>query len=254
MPTTGRAVLEDCLYLNWALPRAGLPEPPSPLRYDVLESESGEVVFASGILCRHRRARFRFLPLARVSYPQFQLQLCTLDGDGAPSVWIRSILLPAWVTPGARWIADQPARTADFSYPRSVSAATGRCVWKVSRGATLTVEAEPGSPSLGDGPALGSWERTVSYLGRRPAAYATGARGLHHLLFEPATDNVVPMTATVRRNDLLGKCLSMGNGAGRVGEDWPELHSAWLCPPMAASFVAARVPVGPVGNRIPAPG
>jgi len=226
-----------------------LAEPPAPLRYDVREWQGGEVVIASGLLFRHRRVRFRFLPLARISYPQFQLQLCTIDQDGTPSVLIQSILLPVWVAPGARWIADQPARTADFSYPRPGSSVAGRSEWRVSRNSALVVEAEPGSPSVGVGPQLGSWERTVSYMCRRPVAYAIGARGLHHLSFEGGADNVLPMKAVVKNKDLLNRCL------GTESEmPWPELHSAWLCPPMTASLVAAQMPVRSVRTRVPAPG
>ena len=249
MLSASRAVLEDCLYLNWALPRSMLPEAPEPLRYDVREWQGGEVVFASGLLFRHRRLRFRFIPLARVSYPQFQLQLCTIDEDGTPSVLIRSILLPVWVAPGARWIADQPARTADFSYPEAGSSVSGPRRWEVWRNSALVVDAEPGSPKTGGGPRLGTWERTVKYMCRRPVAYAIGARGLHHLSFEGRADNVMPMKAVVEKSDLLNRCLGT-----ELEAPWPELHSAWLCPPMTASLIAARLPVRPVGPRIPAPG
>lgn len=249
MSAASRAVLEDCLYLNWALPRSLLPEPPEPLRYDIREWQGGEVVFASGLLFRHRRLRFRLLPLARISYPQFQLQLCTIDQDGTPSVLIRSILLPVWVAPGARWIADQPARTADFAYPGPGSSVSGPRRWEVWRTSALVVEAEPGSPQIGDGPVLGPWERTVKYMCCRPVAYAIGARGLHHLSFEGGADNVMPMKARIAKEELLNRCLGIDSEL-----PWPQLHSAWLCPPMTASLVAARTPVRTVGTRIPAPG
>ena len=45
---------------------------------------------------------------------------------------------------------------------------------------------------------------------------------------------------------------------GYLGTDreapWPELHSAWHCPPMTASLIAERLAVRSVGTRIPAPG
>jgi hypothetical protein len=243
-----RTALENCLYLNWALPRAMLPDPPGALRYDVRDWQGGEAVFASALFFRQATPRFRFIPLPRVSYPQFQLQLCTLDSDGTPSVLIRSLLLPAWVTPGARWLAGQPARTAELSYPRSIETVAGPAEWRIARHGSLAVEAEPGSPMVGGGPALGPWERTVSYFCRRPVAYAMGTRGLHRIEIETEPGTVLPMKAVLREDRLLHECLGSGE------REWPSLHSAWLCPPMIASLVVGEAATQPVGARIPAPG
>ena len=228
-----RSVLEDCLYLNWTLPRALLPELPSALRYDVRDWQGGEAVFASALFFRQRGFRLNYLPLVRLSYLQFQLQLCTLERDGTPSVLLRSVLLPAWAAPGARWLAGQPARAARLEFDCGAgSEALVRSRWTVTGPAGLRVTTEPASPQIGEGPVLGGWERTVSYFTQRPLAYSVGGGRLKRieLTSEPVT--VVPVRAEVEDRGLLAACLGT-----ETAETLPALHSAWVCPPIVASLV-----------------
>src|SRR4029079_18388565 len=108
-----QSVVRDCLYLNWALPAAALPEPPAPLRYQLHASPGGEeVVFATALLFHPEGLHLDGLPLPRLSYPQCNLRLNVLDGDGMPSVLFRCMLMPSWMTPGARLLTHQPVAAA----------------------------------------------------------------------------------------------------------------------------------------------
>ena len=227
-----RSVLEDCLYVNWALPRAVLPEPPPTLRYDLRDWQGGESVFASALFFRQRGFRLSYLPLIRLSYLQVQFQLCTLDGDGTPSVLIRSVLLPAWVAPGARWLAGQPARAARLRFEGAGSEALAQARWSVTRPAALRVTTAPASPRVGEGPVLGGWERTVSYFTQRPVAYSSGAGGVKRIELTNDPVSVVPVEVEIEDRGLLAACLGSEAAAAL-----PAPHSAWVCPPMVASLV-----------------
>ena len=240
-----RSVLEDCLYLNWALPREALPDPPPTLRYDLRDWEGGETVFASALFFRQRGFRLNYLPLVRLSYLQCQLQLCTLDRDGTPSVWIQSVLLPGWVAPGARWLAGQPARSAVLSLDSAGGARAGAYArWRVTCRGELAVTTEPASPAVGAGPVLGGWQRTVSYFSQRPVAYSLGSRGLRRIELTCEEVEVWPVRADIDDDGLLAACLGL---EGPGGEPVPEPHSAWICPPMVASLLL-------LGDAGPAPG
>lgn len=248
-----RSVLEDCLYLNWALPREVLPEPPTALRYDARDWEGGEAVFGSALFFRQRGFRLNYAPLIRLSYLQCQLQLCTLDRDGTPSVWIRSVLLPGWVAPGARWIAGQPARAAVLSVDSAAGEeALGRARWRVDCRGRLAVTTQPASPELGSGPVLGNWRRTVSYFSQRPNAYSLGRRGLRRIELDCEEVTVVPVRAEIEDRGLLAGCLGLEAAAGG---GLPALHSAWVCPPMVASLLLLRdAEPAPGTQEVPIPG
>lgn len=246
-----RSVLEDCLYLNWALPREALPEPPPGLRYDCRDWQGGEAVLASAMFFRQRGFRLNYLPLVRLSYLQCQLQLCTLDRDATPSVWIRSVLVPPWVAPGARWLAGQPARAADLSVEAG-GEEPSRARWRVACGSRLAVTTEPGSPGIGAGPVLGDWHRTVSYFSQRPLAYTRGRSGLRRIELTCETVSVVPVKTEIEDDGLLAGCLGLEPGAGAP---IPEPHSAWVCPPMVASLLLLRsVEPAPGTREVPIPG
>lgn len=248
-----RSVLEDCLYLNWALPREALPDPPAALRYDQRDWEGGKAVFASALFFRQRGFRLNYLPLVRLSYLQCQLQLCTLDGDGTPSVWIQSVLLPPWVAPGARWLAGQPARAAALSLESGERGVAARARWRVRCDGRLAVTTEPASPELGAGPVLGDWARTVSYFSQRPVAYAAGRRGLRKIELTCEEVTVVPVRTEIEDEGLLAGCL--GLEAAGTGAAVPEPHSAWVCPPMVASLLLlADGEPAPGTQEVPIPG
>src|SRR4029079_191795 len=70
-----RTLVRDCLFLNWALPASALPEPASPLRYQLHSWQGEDWVFASAVLFHQEGLHFEGLPLPRLSYPQFNLRL-----------------------------------------------------------------------------------------------------------------------------------------------------------------------------------
>src|SRR5204862_1950838 len=76
-----QTVVRDCLFLNWALRPEDLPEPPEPLRYEVLTGPQGDFVFVSAVLFRQEGMHFPNLPLPRLSYPQCNVRTYVLDGD-----------------------------------------------------------------------------------------------------------------------------------------------------------------------------
>lgn len=245
-----QSVLEDCLYLNWAIPCEALPEPPASLRYDRRRWQGGEAVFATAMFFRQRGFRLNYLPLVRLSYLQCQLQLCTLDAEGNPSVWIRRVLLPPWVAPGARWLAGQPARAARLSLEGGgADAALARSRWTIACEGSLSVTTEPASPAVGAGPVLGDWQRTVSYFSQRPIAYSLGRRGLRKIELTCAVVTAVPVAATIEDRGLLAACL------GLEREAVPEPHSAWVCPPIIADLLLLPpAEPAPGTQEVPIPG
>ena len=70
-----RTVIQDCLWLNWALPESALPPPPPPLSYDVCRTDEGGFVFVSAMLFRQQGLGAR-AHLPGVSHPQCQFHAC----------------------------------------------------------------------------------------------------------------------------------------------------------------------------------
>ncbi|HTQ79664.1 MAG TPA: DUF2071 domain-containing protein, partial [Thermoanaerobaculia bacterium] len=103
-----QSVVRDCLYLNWALPAAALPPLPPPLRYQLHPFQGEDHAFASAVLFQQEGLHLARLPSLRLSYPQCNLRLYVLDGDGVPSVLFCSMLMPLWLVPGVRLLSHQP--------------------------------------------------------------------------------------------------------------------------------------------------
>lgn len=244
-----RTTVLDGLYLNWALPLAEVPAPPSPLRYEVHRWQGGETVFASALLFRQQGLHLPLLPLVRLSYPQLNLRLYVTDGDGVSSVLFRTVLVPGWVVPAARLIGRQPASPARFRFPRpSRQLGAESWLWRVRRrGAGLEVEAGQGPPAVGEGPELGSWDETVRYFRERRRGYAMAAGKLRRVETEQPRVAVWPVTAAVSDRGLLGA----GLGPGLAGREWPPLHSAWLCPEIPFTFELGVAPKLGVPSRVP---
>lgn len=236
-----RSLVRDCLYLNWALPAASLPPAPEALRYEIHTWQDRKFVFASALLFRNEPLRVANLPFLRLSYPQFNLRLYVLDGEGVPSVLFRCLMVPGWVVPGARLVARQPACGGTFAYPRpskSIEADSWR--WRVRRGGKLVVTARQASPQAGAGPRLGGWEKTTAFFSQRERGYALGARGLTRIEASHRNAAVWPVEAELGAHSLLTDLLPL-DGAG-----WPELHSAWLCPEIPFVF---ELGVAPASRR-----
>lgn len=235
-----QTVVRDCLYLNWALPAAGLPPPPSPLRYDEHPWQEGKVVFVSALLFRQERLHLPRIPLVRLSYPQFNLRLYVIDDDGVPAALFRTVLVPGWVVPSMRVVADQPAQSGQFDYPRpSRTPDEDGWRWQVRRDGELRVSARPGTPCPGHGPSLGSWERLTRFFDQRRRGYFEGPAGLKRIDARHAASAFWPLEVEIEAESLLHRCLPL------AGADWPLPHSAFLCPeiPFVFEFGEAEEPL-----------
>jgi len=243
-----RTLVRDALYLNWAVPAEALPEPPDPLRYQLREHEGRDWAFASALLFRNRGVHLPHFPLVRLSYPQLTLRLYARDGDGTPCVVFREMLMPGWVGPAVRLVAQQPVSWARFDYPelsRDVEEGTWR--WRVARDGELVVTARRGAPPVGVGPRLGGWDETVRFFRDRPRGYATTNGRLRRIETEHPDVAVWPVAAEVTDASLLARLLPLGGDGA-----WPPLHSAFICPSIPFVFALDLVPeVELEGGRLP---
>jgi uncharacterized protein DUF2071 len=246
-----RTIVRDCLYLNWALPAAALPPPPAPLRYEVHAWRGGDWVFASALLFYQEGMHVDGIPGFRLSYPQLNLRLYVLDASSVPSVLFLRMLMPAWVVPGVRLVSHQPAARARLDFPRpSRDQGNGRWRWSVQGSHPLEVEAWPDSPTVGEGPRLGPWERAIDYFRNRQRGYADGRHGLRRVQTRKAMEPpaVWPMRAEVFEDGLLPALLPL---AGDF--PWPPLHSCWLCPEIPFELELGFVPKVALPSGVPHP-
>jgi len=226
-------VVRDCLYLNWAFPVDALPTPPRPLHFDTVRWNGGTFAFVSALLFRQRGLKLAALPGLRASYPQFNLRFNTTGGSTMPSVLFRAMLVPAWVLPGARWIARQPARAAVFRFPpEGGDEVEASRRWEVRRGGRrLVVSARLSSPAAGVGPSVGDWQSTVTYFRVRPIGFVVRRGRLHAIQTTHPRVTVWPVQAELEEVGLLKQLLPLPEG-----QSWPPLHSAWLCPEIPFAF------------------
>lgn len=244
-----RTVVRDALYLNWALPAERVPPPPPPLRYELHSADGREWVFASALLFRQEGLHLPLLPFLRFSYPQLNLRLYVIDGDGRPAVLFRAMLVPAWVTPAARLLGRQPAAAALFDYPRpSQEPEAEGWEWAVRRGHALRVRTRRAASATGEGPVLGGWESTVRYFRRRDRGYAEVGHKLRRVEAEHPPVAVWPLAAEVADAALLADCLPLTGVRRGV---WPALHSTWLCPEMPLVFELGTVHRPELSARLP---
>ena len=227
-----RTLIRDCLYLNWALPVSALPPLPEPLRYETHAWRGEPYSFASALLFRNERLHLAAMPLVRLTYPQFNLRLCVLDGEGVPSVFFRCLLVPGWVLPSARYFARQPVASGSFAYPRpSNDPAAAGWSWSVRRRRRLEVSARQSSPLVGEGPSLGSWEQATTYFIQRRRGYAQRPGGLKKVDATHRPGAVWPVEVTIEDGSLLEEFLPLDGLP-----EWPRPHSAWLCPEIPLVF------------------
>lgn len=227
-----RSVVRDCLYLNWALPVDCLPALPEPLCYEEHLQDGERFAFLSALLFRHEHLHLAGLPFLRFSYPQFNLRLYVRDHEGIPAVFFKSILVPGWVVPSARWVANQPAQAAQFRYPHpSTGLQDEEWSWEVVRNLPLRLSARMASPSLAGRPSLGSWERTVDYFRLRSRGYVQTTGGLHPVKTSQRSVPLWPVQVSLEDPGLVQRCLDIGDATS-----WPEPHSAWLCPEVPYEF------------------
>lgn len=95
-------VLEDALYLSWAVPFEAVPSPPAPLRLERFPGPEGDRALITLVLFRQAGIRAEALGWPRLSYPQVNLRLAVLDEEAVASVLLLRELVPAWVVPIAR--------------------------------------------------------------------------------------------------------------------------------------------------------
>lgn len=225
-----RTVIQDCLWLNWAVPERDLPPPPAPLSYDVCKTPEGDFVFVSAMLFR-QQGLGSGIKLPGVSSPQCQLHACALDGDGLECAWVFQMLLPNWLATSVRWVAGRPARGARLNYP--VAGAPGcrgeSWSWSVHRSRSLVVEARLASPPVGSGPSLGSWEETLAYFRRQRLEYVWVRGRWQRVEVDRSSTAVVPVAAGVLEHALISEHLV-------PQASLPPLHSSWLLPTVRSSF------------------
>ena len=245
LETIGR----DCLFLNWALPELALPELEAPLRYDRHSWQGDDYVFVSAALFRQQVIDIPKVMFPKVSYPQLSLRLCTLDGDGMPSFFLCTVLLPAWVLPSVRLVARQQARKGSFSYPAQGATLSDAALrWCVRSRGKLEVSATSGASVTGDGPTLGSWEQTVTYFQRRKRWYFDASDGLRRIEVRSRDVEAVPIAAEIADDSLLASCMGGAQGS------WPTLHSSWLSPEIPFVFEVGWAQDRPMPRHVPAPG
>ena len=246
LETIGR----DCLFLNWALPADALPELEEPMRYDLHAWRGRDHVFVSAALFRQQVLDIPKVIFPRVSYPQLSVRLCTIDGDGMPSFYISTVLLPAWVLPSVRLVARQQAHKASFQYPTQGAALEESPLrWLVRSKGVLEVSVSPGAGAPGEGPDLGDWKRTVAYFQRRNRWYFSSAAGLKRIEVTSKDVQVVPISTEIGDDSLLPGCMGSAPGAA-----WPALHSCWLSPEVPFVFEVGWAKEAPLPREAPAPG
>lgn len=260
-----RTTVRDCLYVNWAVPSPALPPLPEPLRHELHPADDREWGFASALLFFHDRLRMKGLPFVRLSYPQVNLRLNVLDGEGVPSVYFRRMLVPLWMVAPARIVSGVPARSARLELPRpSRDPEAEEWTWRVGRpggeadGRGLVVHARRGAPPPGAGPQVGEWEDTVRFFRERHRGYFRNPLGepdLQRIDTRQPRAPVWPLRVEVAGEEMVARCLGLAAGAAD-GEPVLRLHSAWLSPEMPLLFesVRVRVPGEPVRPRVPAAG
>lgn len=238
-----RADARDCLFLNWAVSRTALEPPPEPLRYD---TEADGTVFVSALLFRQEGLRLRPRSLASLlplSYPQLQLRLCVCDGEGVPSMLVRSILVPRWVLPGARWWIGGSVRGARFELPETGSGEEEGLGWSVESDlGALQLEA-----SAIDAPA-DRFRALFESIRRRSRGYVASNGGLLRLDTAVPAGEVWPLRVRLGEMDLLPGCVHLRQGS------WPELHSAWLAPELSLVLDRGSERELALPRQVPAPG
>lgn len=247
--TVLRTVVRDCLYLNWAFPVELLPSLPEPLRYEEHLHGGRSVAFGSALLFRHEHLHLAGLPFLHISYPQFHLRFYVRDHEGVASVFFQTILVPGWVVPSARWVAHQPAVAAQFRYPQpSTEANSEEWRWEVVREESLRLSARMASPQIAAGPSLGTWQTTVDYFRLRSRGYVLAKGDLHPVRTSQRSVPLWPLQVSIEDPSLLIRCLQLNGDV-----EWPQPHSAWLCPEVPYQFELSADTLRESLRRAPAP-
>jgi len=228
-----QSLARDCLYLNWALPLERAPALPVPLRYEIHTDGGEHFVFVTALCYRLSGLRLQALPMLWIGYPQMSVRLYVLDEDGVSSVLFLRVLVPPWVVPGSRLFGRQTAIAARLDFPSSpVEPRDEGWSWRVaSRGRQLEVAARPAAPEAPRPPRVGSWYEMVNHFRHRRHAYALRGQRLRPITTSRPAVSVWPVAAEVSDAGLIARAVP-----GFGTDDWPELHSAWICPEIPMRF------------------
>ncbi|MDH3404550.1 MAG: DUF2071 domain-containing protein [Acidobacteriota bacterium] len=244
-----RTTVRDCLYVNWAVPRERLPRLPEGLRYEWHAAGGERLGLVSALLFHQHGLRSAAMPWARLSYPQFNLRTYVLDDEGVPAVHFGALMVPGWVLPFARAAGQPELERGRFLYPRpSRDRGAESWTWRASARGAFAVTASQSAPRVGTGPDLGSWQRTCDHIRRRDRGYVEVAGRLRRIETTHGATTVWPMAARVTEESLLRRLFGWREG------DWPEVHSAWLCPEVPLSFELARAERAALPSSVPATG
>jgi hypothetical protein len=103
-----------------------------------------------------------------------------------------------------------------------------------------------GSPKVGKGPQIGTWQQTVDYVRLRNRGYALSRGGLKRIETEQPAVAVSPVDVDLRDAELARAMFG--------APSWPELHSAWVCPEMRMRFDLAPERALALPRQAPVPG
>lgn len=244
-----QTVVRDCLYLNWAVPRDVLADPPGHLRYECHRHAGVSWVFASALLFHQTGLRVGPVALPGLSYPQVNVRTYVTDG-GVPAVLFHCMLVPRWISPAVRAVSRLPCTGARIrlARPSREPEAEAWSFAAAAAGTSLTATVRAGAPRPGQGPALGSWEATTEYFRLRDRGFARASGGLRRIDTTQESVPLWPVVAEVGDGGLVGAAL------GCAERFEAALHSAWLCPEVPLRFVTGRVAEPVLSRRVPAPG
>lgn len=240
-----RTLVQDCLRINWAVPRGLLAEPPKGLRYDVLNDGSAERVMVSALLYR-QESPLPTASLPRMNYPQLKVQCCMHDQKGRPTLWVNAVYLPTWLLPSMRIIAGRLARSARLDYPHlgQPGIEGERWTWTAHKADKLGVTVVVSQPRAV--PLVGSWTELLRYFDRRDeTSIVRGRTRQAQIDYTPSTP--LPVEVEVAEASLVSRQL-IG------GQELPPVHSAWLTPSLNASFEYLAEAEPTVGPHLPAVG
>lgn len=240
-------VLEDALYLSWAVPFEAVPSPPAPLRLERFPGPEGDRALITLVLFRQAGIRAEALGWPRLSYPQVNLRLAVLDEEAIASVLLLRELVPAWVVPIARTAGGQPASAALFGFPAPAPAGLLEPrTWSFAAGTRFEVRAQAGAPPAGGAV---SFPSAVGRVRDRPRAYLPAGGRLRRIEREHAPAEAVPAAAEVVRSEWLSARLP-----GVDPGCWSQLWSAFLVPTARLRFELEEPRAAALPAQVPAPG
>ena len=242
-------LLEDALYLSWAVPFEAVPTPPAPLRLERLVMPGGDRALVTLVLFRQYGIRAEALGWPRLSYPQVNLRLAVQDDEAVPSVLLLRELVPAWVVPIARTAGGQPASAALFDFPAPAPTALAEPrTWAFAAGTRFEVRAQAGAPAPGGQGGVG-FPGAVARVRDRPRAYLAAGGRLRRVEREHGPIEAVPAAVELLRVEWLATRLP----AVQPGL-WSSPWCAFLVPSARLRFELEEPRAAALPAQVPAPG